>query len=90
LFLVGQDIHDESMPEVAELIEKHIPSTVEAESKLHRLDLENPVITVAIVVIAALSFGAIYRIFGQAISENLTSLIQMALGIFFLPNSSVE
>jgi hypothetical protein len=74
----------ESMPEVAECIKEHIPSTVRVESKRHRLDMDKPVTLVATMVLAALCFGAIYRIGGQIIAENLTSLIQLALGVFFL------
>jgi len=74
----------ESMPEVAECIREHISSTVQVESKRHRLDMDKPVTLVATIVLAALCFGAIYGIGGQVIAENLTSLIQIALGIFFL------
>jgi hypothetical protein len=74
----------ESMPEVAECIKQHIPSTVQVENKRHRLNMDNHVTLVATIVLAALCFGAIYRIGGQIIAENLTSLIQLALGIYFL------
>ncbi len=74
----------ESMSEVAQCIREHIPSTVQLENKRHRLGMDKPVTLVATMALAALCFGAIYRIGGQVIAENLTSLIQIALGIFFL------
>ncbi len=46
--------------------------------------MENPVIVVAVIVLAGLLFGAIYKIAGQTISQSLSSIIQIALGIFFL------
>ncbi len=72
------------MSEVAELIKEHIPSTAQVESQRHKLDMENPVIMVVVIVLAALSFGAIYKIAGETISQSLTSFILIAVGIFFL------
>jgi hypothetical protein len=80
LTLFGYD----PMSEVAEIIKDRVQPGTPVEIKRHRVDWENPVIMVASIFAAALIFEAIRRLSGQVVFANISALVQISFGVFFI------